>query len=137
MTTSRHFDVPRGAEGPLRVDVTLERTTASAARAAEVPLPPPTRATPAWDYALGGVLALAGATLVISPIMTIAEDGECKDGANINGCQRVDFTWRSGLLMAGGVLALSGSVLLFATTPIRASLSTDGETVHAQLHGSF
>ena len=41
------------------------------------------------------------------------------------------------LLMAGGVLALSGSVLLFATTPIRASLSTDGETVHAQLHASF
>lgn len=137
VTTSRHFDVPRGAEGPMRVDVTLERTTASAARAADVPLPPPTRATPAWDYALGGALALSGAALIISPIMTIARNGECEDGANVDGCERVDFGWRSGLLMAGGVLALSGSVLLFATTPIRASLSTDGETVHAQLHGSF
>ena len=137
VTTSRHFEVPRGAEGPLRVDVTLERTTASAASAANVPLPPPTRATPAWDYALGGALALAGVTLVISPLMTIVRDGDCKDGANADGCERIDFGWRSGLLMTGGVLALSGSVLLFATTPIRASLSTDGETVHAQLHGSF
>ena len=60
VTTSHHFEVPRGAEVPLRVDVTLERTAASAARAADVPLPPPTRATPAWDYALGGALAIVG-----------------------------------------------------------------------------
>jgi hypothetical protein len=137
VTTSRHFDVPRGADGPLRVDVTLERTAASAARAADVPLPPPTRATPAWDYALGGALALVGTALLISPIMTLARDGDCKDEANAEGCERIDFGWRSGLLMAGGVLALSGSVVLIATTPIRASLSTDGENVHAQLHGTF
>ena len=121
----------------MRVDVTLERTTASAARAADVPLPPPTRATPAWDYALGGALALAGTVLVISPIMTLARDGDCKDGATAEGCARIDFGWRSGLLMTGGVLALSGSAVLFATTPIRGSLSTDGEIVHAQLHGTF
>jgi hypothetical protein len=137
VTTSRHFEVPRGGEAPLRVDVTLERTSASAARAADVPLPPPTRATPAWDYALGGVLAAGGVVLLISPIMTLARDGDCKNGGNADGCERVDFGWRSGLLMAGGALALTGSVLLFATTPIRASLSTDGETVHAQIRGSF
>lgn len=137
VTTSRHFEVPRGGEAPLRVDITLERTAASAARTSDVPLPPPTRATPAWDYALGGALAAGGVLLLISPIMTIAQQGECKDGGNTGTCERVDFGWRSGLLMAGGALALTGSVLLFATTPIRASLSTDGETVHAQLRGSF
>lgn len=137
VTTSQHFEVPRGADGPLRVDVTLERTTASAAHAADVPLPPPTRATPAWDYALGGALAVAGVVLVISPTLTLANDGDCKDGSNTVGCDRVQFGSRSGLLMATGVLALSGSVLLFATTPIRASLSTDGEAVHAQLLGTF
>ena len=137
VTTSRHFEVPRGADAPVRVDVTLERTTASAARAPAVPQPPPMQATPAWDYALGGALGVAGAVLVVSPIMTIAGSGDCDDRASNDGCERVHFGWRSGLLMAGGVLALSGSVLLFATTPIRASLSTDGETVHAQLHGSF
>ena len=79
VTTSRHFEVPRGAEAPVRVDVTLERTTASAARAPAVPLPPPTRATPAWDYALGGALGVAGAVFVVSPIMTIAGSGDCDD----------------------------------------------------------
>lgn len=137
VTTSRHFDVPRGADGPVRVDVTLERTTASAAQAADVPMPPPTRATPTWDYALGSGLAVAGAVLVISPIMTLARNGDCKDGSNAVGCERVHFGSRSGLLMASGLLALSGSVLLFATTPIRASLSTDGEAIHAQLHATF
>jgi hypothetical protein len=137
VTTSQHFEVPRGGEAPLRVDVTLERTTASAARAADVPLPPPTRVTPAWDYVLGGALAVAGVGLVISPIATLARDGDCKDGADATGCEQVDFGWRSGLLLAGGVLALTGSVVLFATTPIRACLSTDGEAVHAQLRGSF
>lgn len=137
VTTSHHFEVPRGADDLFPVHVSMERTTASAARAAPVPLPPPTEATPAWDYALGTGLALLGTALVVTPVLTLVNDDDCEAGTNNVGCERVHFGWRAGLQTAGGVLALSGSVLLFATTPIRASLSTDGETVHAQLHGSF
>ena len=137
VTTSRHFEVPRGAEEPWRVDVTMERTPASAAHAQAVPLPPPTDPTPAWDYVLGGALGVAGAALVVSPILTVAQAGDCKALARNRDCERVSFGWQAGLQLAGGLLALSGAAVLFATTPIRASLSTDGESLHAQLHASF
>lgn len=134
VTTSQHFEVPRGTEEPFPVHVSMERTAASASRTADVGVP--RRATRAWDDLLGTGLAVAGVALVTSPLITLARSGDCTD-TNDSSCQQVHFGWRSGLQLAGGVLALSGAVVIFATTPIRASLSTNGEIVHVQLRGSF
>lgn len=135
VTTSQHFEVPRGAEEPFPVHVSMERAGESGARTADIDSPSP-HATRAWDDLLGTGLAVVGVALVITPLVTLARSGDCSD-SNSSSCQQVHFGWRSGLQLAGGVLALSGAVVVFATTPIRASLSTNGEIVHVQLHGSF
>jgi hypothetical protein len=136
VTTSQHLDVPRGADDPLPVHIALERTTGSKARTERVPLVDPNPA-PVWDYALGGGLGVLGAVLAVTPLLTLARGGDCADGTNNVACQRVHFGTRAGLQLAGSVLALAGATYLFVATPIRASLSTDGESAYAQLSASF
>lgn len=137
VTTSRQFDVPRGAEGPVPIDITLERTRESAARAPAVPLPPPTRPSPGWDYALGAILAGAAVTLAVNPVRTLASDGECDDSPHGGSCTPVGFDARSGLQLAGSALALTAAVYTFVTLPISSSVTASEDSIHVQISSSF
>ncbi|HEX7479098.1 MAG TPA: PEGA domain-containing protein, partial [Polyangiales bacterium] len=136
VTTSQHLELPRGADGPVPVHIALERATSSSARVTTAPLAQ-REATPSWDYALGGTLGGVGALLVVTPVLTAVRSGDCFDGPNNVACQRVHFGARAGLQLVGGVLALAGATWLIVKTPIRASLSTDGDSAYAQLKASF
>jgi hypothetical protein len=139
VTTSHHFEVARAARSPLLVDVAMERAGATAARRATMndPSRDSNSKLPTWDYLLGAALGIAGVAVLVAPIDTLSRDSDCGAMTNKVGCERVHFGARSGLQVAGGVLALSGAVVLFVATPIRASLSTNGEGLHAQINGSF
>lgn len=137
VTTSRHFEVPRGADGPVPIDVTLERTTESAARAPVVPMPPPTRPSPAWDYALGAILAGAGVALAVNPARTLASSGECDPPPRGGSCTAAAFDTRSGLQLAGSAVALAGAIYTFVSLPISSSITANRDSVHVQITSSF
>lgn len=136
VTTSHHFEVPRGGE-PMTVHVALERSSPRARQVDAQPLDQHTQPTPAWDYAAGAVLGTAGVVLLVSPILTATQDGECDDRTNNGSCEPIRFGSRATWQLVGGVAALAGGVFMIAATPIRASISTDGDSLHASVHGQF
>jgi hypothetical protein len=135
VTTAHHFDVPRGGE-PMAVHVALERSSQEVANASSASLQGSSEPTAAWDYAAAGVLGVAGAVLLVSPLITLAQDGEC-DGANNLSCDRIQFGSRATWQLVGGIASLGVGAFMIAATPIRASLTADGESIHASVHGQF
>ena len=132
-TTTHHFDVPRGGE-PIAVHVALEPASGSTTALAPDEEQEPTTA---WDYAAGAVFGVVGGVLLISPVLTLAQSGECGDRSNNGSCEPIHFGSRATWQIVGGLAALAGGAVMIGATPIRASLSANGDSLNATVHGQF
>ena len=108
-------------------------------RAAEDDEPAP-GATPArtepspLNWLIGGGLAIGGVVALISPLQTLATDGQCVDLIEDVGCvERVQFGAVSGVLLGVGLAALIAAVVVDVVAPIRVGV---GVSVDARGEGS-
>ncbi|HMJ11901.1 MAG TPA: PEGA domain-containing protein [Polyangiaceae bacterium] len=131
VTTTTHFDVPRGAPDPFVQSAKMDRKVPSDDLAV---IESEDKVSPAWDYAVGGALAVAGVALLVAPVRT-AFAGDCDAGSN-GQCAPAHFGAGSGVQLAGGLLALAAATFTIVAHPIAASLSSDGE-LHVEVTGSF
>lgn len=99
----------------------------------------PTRSEPSpFNWLLGGGLALAGVVALISPLQTLATEGQCVDLVENVGCrERVQFGAQSGILLGVGVAALVGAVLVDALAPIRVEVHVSDTQGMVQVEGRF
>lgn len=117
-----------------RVIVTeLAETTVDFEEEGQQPAPPesaaegPVRSEPSpFNWLLGGGLAVAGIVALISPLQTLAQDGECVDLIERVGCvEKVQFGAQSGVLMGLGLALLTSAVIVDAVAPIRVEVQVD------------
>lgn len=105
------------------------------ARAAETP----TRTEPSpFNWLLGGGLAIAGIVTLISPLQTIAQDGECVERIENVGCvEQVRFGAQSGVLMGVGLALLVGAVVVDVVAPIRVEVEVGASRGMLRVGGRF
>lgn len=135
-TTEKQFEVPRGAADPFVISVKME----PAGSVAVTPdlLQPHDDGNARWDYIVGGSATALGALLMIAPAIAAMNDGECNGSPDERRCDsRYRFDWAEGLQLAAGLISLSAGIYVIVDTPIRASMTTDGDSAYVQLQTSF
>lgn len=121
-------------ESVLAVDLAADEgedgsTPAGTARRSE---PSPMNWLVAGGLAIGGVLAL------VSPLQTLATEGQCVDRIENVGCvERVHFGPVSGVLIGVGVAALIGAVVVDVAAPIRVDVTVAAERATLGIEGRF
>lgn len=90
------------------------------------------------NFLIGGGLAIAGVAALISPLQTLATEGECVDEIENVGCvERVQFGAVSGVLLGVGLAALIGAVIVDVVAPIRVDVVVGAERGMLQIRGQF
>lgn len=91
----------------------------------------------AWNYAIGGALALVAVPLVFGAVDRLANQGQCLESAAGSCRQRGDFGPVGAGYMIGGVVALAGASYLLIGQPIRMGVAVDRGSISLHAHGSF
>lgn len=98
---------------------------------------PVTEASP-WNWAIGGALAVGGVVALISPLSTLARDGECTDRIDDVGCvEQVRIGPQSGVLLGIGIGALLAAVVVDVVAPIRVDVAASEDAAALWVTGSF
>ncbi len=99
----------------------------------------PARAEPSpLNWLVGGGLVLAGVVALVSPLQTLATDGQCVDELENVGClERVQFGLQSGILMGLGLAALTAAVIVDLVAPIRVAVQAGPARAGVLLEGRF
>lgn len=134
----------RGAPRVRRVTVrALEETALSIDLAAddepERASAGPVRTEPSpFNWILGGALAIGGVLALVSPLQTLATEGECVQLIEDVGCfERVQFGPRSAVLLGVGLAALTAAVIVDAVAPIRVAVRADATSATMRLEARF
>ena len=87
---------------------------------------------------LGGALAVAGVLALISPLQTLAQDGQCTEEIENVGClERVSIGPQTAVLLGVGIAALIAAVIVDAVAPIRVEVAVDAQGAAAFVEGRF
>lgn len=99
----------------------------------------PTRTRPSpFNWVIGGGLAVAGVVALVSPLQTLATEGQCVDLIEDVGCmERVQFGAQSGVLMGVGLAALAAAVVVDVSAPIRVAVTAAPERAELRVEGRF
>ncbi|HJL18070.1 MAG TPA: PEGA domain-containing protein [Sandaracinaceae bacterium LLY-WYZ-13_1] len=99
----------------------------------------PTRTEPSpFNWLLGGGLAIAGIVTLISPLQTLAQEGECVELVEDAGCvEMVRFGAQSGVLLGVGLALLTGAVIVDAVAPIRVEVQVSDSAGLVGVRGRF
>lgn len=90
------------------------------------------------NWIIGGAILAGGALALITPIWTLAAEGQCADAPAPGYCRTiVQFGPVSGTLLGVGIAAIIGGVVWLALAPIRVGVSTDGASARLWLTGEF
>lgn len=93
---------------------------------------PQTREEAHWaNYLLGGALVAGGLGALVSPIWTLATEGQRW------GDDRVTFGAQSGVLMGVGIAAIIGGTVLVIAAPIRTTVTITPTSAGIGLSGNF
>ena len=96
---------------------------------------PQTRQEPHWaNYLIGGALIAGGAGALVSPIWTLAEDG---NPWNDSDTEYVSFGAQSGVLMGVGIAAIIGGTVFMIAQPITTTVSVTPTSAGVSVSGSF
>jgi hypothetical protein len=100
---------------------------------------PPARTEPSpFNWLLGGGLAIAGVIALVSPLQTLATEGQCVDELENVGClERVQFGAQSGILLGVGLAALAAAVVVDVAAPIRVGVEASPTRGSLVLEGRF
>jgi hypothetical protein len=124
-------EVAAREETALEIDLEAEQENA--------PIPTHTRseASP-LNWIIGGALAIGGVVVLISPLQTIATEGECVDLIEGVGCvERVHFGVQSGILLGVGLALLAAAVIVDVVAPIRVEVAASSGSAMLRLSGRF
>lgn len=130
-------EVVAGEEAAVRVDLT--RPIDASVAEPDAPAPGPRRTEPSpFNWVLGGGLAVAGVLALISPLQTLAQDGQCTEEIENVGClERVHVGPQTAVLMAVGIAALVSAVVVDAVAPIRVEVSAGPDGAAMRVQGRF
>lgn len=96
---------------------------------------PATREEPHWaNYLIGGALIAGGVGALVSPIWTLAEEG---DPWNDSDTEYVSFGAQSGVLMGVGIAAIIGGTVFMIASPITTTVSVTPTSAGVSVSGSF
>ncbi len=115
------------------LDVDLETDGAGSETA---PARTRTEASP-FNWLIGGALAIAGVIALISPLQTLATEGQCVDMIDAGCRERVQFGAQSGVLLGLGVLLLAAAVVVDAWAPLRVEVAAGAGHASIGVRGSF
>lgn len=99
----------------------------------------PTRTEPSpLNWIIGGALAIAGVVTLVSPLQTLATEGECVELIENVGCvERVQFGAQSGVLLGLGLAAVTAAVVVDAVAPIRVQVEAGATGAFVGVEGRF
>ena len=96
---------------------------------------PATREEPHWaNYLIGGALIAGGVGALVSPIWTLAAEG---DPWGDNRAEYVSFGAQSGALMGVGIAAIAGGTIFMIAQPITTTVSVTPTSAGIRVSGSF
>jgi hypothetical protein len=115
-----------------RVEARLIRTP-NPALTDRAPAERATEASP-WNFALGGVLALAGLPALVTGVSNLANDGQCLESIGDTCVKLAQFSTGDAVLLMAGALGLIGGGYLLIAQPFRvdAVASPDGAQLHVR-----
>ncbi len=91
-----------------------------------------------FNWIIGGALALGGVVTLISPLSTLAREGQCEEAIQDVGCvERVRFGLQSGFLLGIGLAALVAAVAMDTIAPIRVDVEVDSTGALIGVRGRF
>jgi len=92
-----------------------------------------------WNYALGSVLVLAGTCMLIAPLQTLAQQGDCIGEVDAGGrCSaRVDAGAGTYVQLGAAVARLAGGATMFALRPLRIDVQASDERAFLELTTTF
>lgn len=142
------FDIPLKSERVFEVDATLVEDDGSVSSAEEADAAAtiavrPQAALGADDasaldsqpstlpsYLVGGALIATGVALAITPLRTLAQDGECDGRKDPQGrcAARVEFGGVSAVLLGAAIVGVLGGTALCIWTPLEIDLGADHAT---------
>lgn len=119
-----------------------EASGASAATEPEPPAPEGPRVTRSeaspFNWIIGGALAIGGVIMLISPLSTIAREGQCEEAIEDVGCvEMVRFGPQSGVLLGVGLALLIAAVVVDAVSPIRVDVEVSSTEARVGVRGTF
>ncbi len=105
----------------------------------EAAAPRTTRTEPSpLNWIIGGGLAIGGVVALISPLQTLATEGECVALIENVGCaERVSFGAQSAVLLGIGLAALTAAVIVDAVAPIRVQVEAAPTGAALRVQGRF
>lgn len=132
----RTVEVVAGTESSVVLDFAQAREPAPEP---DEPGPELTRSEPSpFNWLLGAGLALGGVLALISPLQTLAQDGQCVDMIENVGCvERVHIGAQTGVLLGIGIAALIAAVIVDAVAPIRVDVAVSERGAGVALEGRF
>jgi hypothetical protein len=141
-----HLDGHDTVDRAVRVEPTREETleielVASSGAITTPPVMPETRTEPhVANWLIGGALIAGGLAALVSPIVTLATEGQCADTTGLppGWCRSVvSFGATSGVLMGVGVAAVAGGIFFMAAQPLQLSTTVTPDSAMFQLRGTF
>lgn len=101
--------------------------------------PGPTRSEPSpFNWLIGGAFAIGGVVALISPLSTIARDGECHEAIEDVGCVEVVRVGpQTGVLLGVGIAALLAAVVIDVVAPIRVEITASTTEGRIAVGGAF
>lgn len=135
-TVEQTVDVAPTQEHPLEIPL---REVAS--EADPQPIEPVTRTEPHFaNWLIGGALVAGGAAALVSPILTLATEGQCGDRGGLpeGWCRSfVSFGPASGVLMGVGIAAVLGGAIFMIAQPITVTTVIGPDSAALELRGTF
>lgn len=96
---------------------------------------------PHWaSWAIGGALIVGGLAALISPLYTLAVEGQCVDASGLpeGFCRsEVHFGAQSGVLLGIGIAAIGGGVAFMAVAPLRVDVAASGSSARLTISGDL
>lgn len=91
-----------------------------------------------FNWLIGGALAIGGVVALISPLSTIAREGQCEEAIEDVGCvEMVRVGPQTGVLLGVGLALLVSAVVFDAVAPIRVDVTASAEEVRVGVRGTF
>ncbi|MBX3270900.1 MAG: PEGA domain-containing protein [Sandaracinaceae bacterium] len=91
-----------------------------------------------FNWVIGGALAIGGVVALISPLSTLAREGQCHEEIEDVGCvEMIRVGAQTGILLGTGLALLVAAVVVDVVAPIRVEVSASPAGARIGVEGRF